>query len=238
VRIGITLPTFSTDAPGVIHAARGAEDKGLHGVFVFDHLWPVGDPSRPSMSVYPTAAAVLASTEHVRVGTLIGRIGLLPDDVVVASLLGLHRIAAGRLIGGIGTGDRASADENERLGIPYHGAAGRRARLRRVAIQLRDAGVETWIGGGGPETNDVARDASATLNLWGATPERLAAEAEHGGSVSWAGPLPKDRATATVTLRALADAGATWAVWGWPASLDAVAEAAAAAGIALGPAGR
>lgn len=235
MRIGITLPTFSPDARGVIEAARAAEDRGLHGVFVFDHLWPMGDPSRPSMYVYPTAAAVLASTRRICVGTLVSRIGLLPDEVVVASLLGLYNIASDRFIAGIGTGDLASADENERLGIPYLGAAARRAGLSRVAVQLQAAGVETWVGGGTPDTNDVARDAAATLNLWGATPETVRSEIELGGTVSWAGPLPKDRGIAAATLRAVADAGATWAVWGWPESLDAVVEVTAAAGIGLGP---
>jgi alkanesulfonate monooxygenase SsuD/methylene tetrahydromethanopterin reductase-like flavin-dependent oxidoreductase (luciferase family) len=238
VLIGITLPTFSPDARGVLEAARAAEARGLHGVFVFDHLWPMGDPSRPAMSVHPTTAAVIERTEHITVGTLVSRIGLLPEEVVTASLLGLHNIAGDRFIAGIGTGDNASADENERLGIAYEGAAVRRAALRRVAGQLRDAGVATWVGGGAPETNAVARDTGATLNLWGASPANVIAEIELGGTVSWAGPLKKDRAMAAATLRAIADAGATWAVWGWPESLDAVVEVAAAAGIRLGPASK
>jgi alkanesulfonate monooxygenase SsuD/methylene tetrahydromethanopterin reductase-like flavin-dependent oxidoreductase (luciferase family) len=238
VRIGITLPTFSPDATGVIAAARAAEANGLHGVFVFDHLWPIGDPSRPAMSVHPTTAAVLASTEHISVGTLVSRIGLLPEEVVMASLLGLHNIAGGRFIAGIGTGDKASADENVRLGIAYQGATARRAALRRTSDRLRDAGVDTWIGGGALWTNDVARDAGATLNLWGAPPEKLRAEIARGGTVSWAGPLAKDRGAAIETLRATADAGATWAVWGWPESLAVVAEVAVSAGIGLGPASK
>lgn len=238
MRIGITLPTFSPDAGAVIAAARAAETRGLHGVFVFDHLWPMGDPSRPAMSVHPTVAAVLASTEHIAVGTLVSRIGLLPDEVVMAALLGLHNIAGDRFIAGIGTGDKASADENERLGLPYQGAAARRDRLGRVARALRDAGVQTWVGGGAPATNDMARATGATLNLWGASPETVRAEVGRGGDVSWAGPLPKDRGNATTKLGHIAAAGASWAVWGWPDSLDAVVEVATAAGIGLGPASK
>jgi alkanesulfonate monooxygenase SsuD/methylene tetrahydromethanopterin reductase-like flavin-dependent oxidoreductase (luciferase family) len=233
VRIGITLPTFSPDARGVIEAARAAEEIGLHGVFVFDHLWPMGEVSRPSMSLHPTVAAVLESTAHICVGTLVSRVGLLPEEVVTASLLGLHLIGGNRFIAAIGTGDRASADENERLGIPYHGSARRQASLRRVASRLREAGIETWIGGGERATNDVALGIGATLNLWAASPQRLQAERDLGATVSWAGPLPKDRTKAAETLRAVDAAGATWAVWGWPASLDTVVEVATAAGIGL-----
>jgi len=238
VRIGITLPTFSDDVGGVFEGARQAEAGGLHGVFVFDHLWPMGNPSRPAMSVQPTAAAVLARTEHIAVGTLVSRIGLLPDEVVVAGLLSLHNIGGNRFIAGIGTGDKASSDENNRLGLPYHGPAVRRDRLRRVAEQLRGAGVECWVGGGAPATNKLARDTGATLNLWGVTPESVQAEVGLGGQVSWAGALGKDRGLAAETLRRIAGAGATWAVWGWPKSIDAVVEVADAAGIGLGTAGK
>jgi hypothetical protein len=46
--------------------------------------------------------------------------------------------------------------------------------------------------------------------------------------------LPKQAGAGSELLRALADAGASWAVWGWPRSLETVAEVAEAAGIELG----
>ena len=46
MRIGVTLPSFRDDASAV-DAARQAERLGLDGVFVFDHLWPIGQP-RPA----------------------------------------------------------------------------------------------------------------------------------------------------------------------------------------------
>jgi hypothetical protein len=45
--------------------------------------------------------------------------------------------------------------------------------------------------------------------------------------------LPKDGSAAHV-LRAVAGAGATWAVWGWPQSLELVVSTAADAGVRLG----
>jgi len=233
VQIGITLPTFSPDADGVVAAARVAEKAGLHGVFVFDHLWPRGSPSRPALSLYPVMGAVLASTRSIRVGTLVARVGLLPDEVVLASLGSLARMAEGRLIAAVGTGDSSSADENTRLGIPYGSARWRRERLRHVAETLEAMGVETWIGAGGPATSEIAQATGATLNLWDADPADLRAAAATGSPVSWAGPLPADSAPAD-RLRAIGSAGATWAVWGWPQSIDLVVSAAAEAGVALG----
>jgi alkanesulfonate monooxygenase SsuD/methylene tetrahydromethanopterin reductase-like flavin-dependent oxidoreductase (luciferase family) len=230
VQIGITLPTFSPDAAGVIDAARAAEEAGIDGVFVFDHLWPMGNPARPSLSLYPIAGAVIAATSTIRVGTLVARVGLLPDEVVLASLGGLAQLAEGRLIAAIGTGDSSSADENERLGIPYPSAGSRRQHLAGVAGELRRAGIETWIGGGAAATNQIARATGSTLNLWGASPELLRRSAAAGYEVSWAGPLPKDGSASSV-LRSVAQAGATWSVWGWPQSLELVLVARQAAGI-------
>jgi Luciferase-like monooxygenase len=233
VRLGITLPVFSKDARAVIATALDAEEHGIHGVFLFDHLWPMGGPNRPALSLFPTAAAVIASTRHIRVGTLVARVGLLPDEVVVASLANLARLAEDRLIAGIGTGDVSSEDENRRLGLPHETAGSRRERLGRIADLLGPTGVELWIGGGGEATNEVARTRGVTLNLWGVAPEELAAEVSSETPLSWAGPLPKEASEAAGVLRGLQTAGATWAVWGWPRSTELVVDAAGRAGVEL-----
>jgi alkanesulfonate monooxygenase SsuD/methylene tetrahydromethanopterin reductase-like flavin-dependent oxidoreductase (luciferase family) len=234
MQIGITLPSFSPDAGAVIAAAQAAEEAGLHGVFLFDHLWPMGDPTRPALSLYPLAGAVLARTKRIVVGSLVARIGLLPDEVVLASLSSLANFAGDRFIAAIGTGDSSSAGENERYGIPYPSAANRRDRLRKVACELHAAGIEAWIGGGAGATNEIAGETGATLNLWGAAPEQVRAAVSEAAPVSWAGPLPKD-GSAPQVLRALDDAGATWAVWGWPKSLEVVVASAEQADIGLHP---
>lgn len=234
MRLGVTLPTFAEDAAGAIAAARAAEQAGIHGVFVFDHLWPLGSPGRPSLSLYPMLAAVATSTEVIRLGSLVARIGLLPDQVVLASIGSLARIAGDRLIAGLGTGDDESAPEHERNGLPYFGARARLASLGAVCEQLLSAGIECWIGAGTTATNDIARSLGAVLNLWGATPERVEREVRRGTRVSWGGPLRGGVDTAAATLTALSAAGCEWAVWGWPISLEAVVESAAAAGVELG----
>lgn len=231
MRLGVTLPTFSSDAAGVIEAAVAAERAGVHGVFAFDHLWPLGQPERPSLSLYPVLGAVGAATSGVQVGSLVARVGLLPDDVVVASFEGLREIVGKRLIAGLGTGDDESADEHLRNGIPY---LGRRARLESLAAvleRLGRSGIERWVGGGGAGTNEVARGAGAALNLWRGTPERIEAA---GPPVTWGGPLPSSPELAAERLAALASAGAAWAVWAWPRSLALVVEAAGLAGVPLG----
>lgn len=235
MKLGVTLPTFSADGQAPLRAAALAEAAGLHGVFSFDHQWPLGHPERPSMSVYPTLGAVAASTTSIRVGTLVARIGLLPDEVVLTSLRGLKLILGDRLIAGLGTGDDASEPEHSRYGLPYFGADDRHERLRRAVERLAgDEAIETWVGGGGASTNEVVRQDGVSLNLWGASPQRVARMKERlGVPITWGGPVPRDHARAVAELRALQEAGATWVVWAWPSSLEAVRSAACEVGIAL-----
>ena len=235
MRIGVTLPTLSADAEAALQAARVAEEAGLHGVFSFDHLWPLGHPERPSLSVYPILGAVASSTARIRVGTLVARVGLLPDEVVAASIASLHSILGDRLIAGLGTGDEASEPEHERNGLPYLGLAARVQSLGAILEHLTRRGIECWIGAGNAATNEVAREAGVTLNFWDVAAERIAREVAAGSApVTWAGPLPKGVDAAAEVLVAMREAGATWVVWGCPSSVGLVTAAAAKAGIELG----
>jgi alkanesulfonate monooxygenase SsuD/methylene tetrahydromethanopterin reductase-like flavin-dependent oxidoreductase (luciferase family) len=236
LRIGVTLPTFRGDARTALGAARDAESAGLHGVFCFDHLWPMGQPGRPALSCLPMLAAVAAVTRRIRLGPLVARVGLLPDQVLLASLESLANIAGDRLLVGIGTGDSKSAEEHLRNGLAYLGPAARLESLVGICRRLHAVGIEAWVGAGSEATNEAARAANAALNFWDVTPERLSEEVRRG-PVTWGGPIPGGTDEAAAKLLALAGAGASWVVWGWPSSLGEVAEAARAAGVELGPPG-
>ena len=101
MKIGVTLPQFRHEARSAIETARRAEGLGLDGVFCFDHLWPMGRPDRPALSSAPLLGAVAASTSTVTVGTLVARVGLVPDGVLTAVLAGLATISGDRMIAGI-----------------------------------------------------------------------------------------------------------------------------------------
>ncbi len=133
MKVGITLPQFRDEADSALEAARRAEALGIDGVFCFDHLWPMGQPGRPALSSGPLLGALAASTSTIAIGPLVARIGLLPDDVLVAVLAGLASLSDGRLIAGLGTGDHLSRAENEAFGIPFEPASERRVRLASVA---------------------------------------------------------------------------------------------------------
>jgi alkanesulfonate monooxygenase SsuD/methylene tetrahydromethanopterin reductase-like flavin-dependent oxidoreductase (luciferase family) len=232
----VTLPSFRDDA-SAIGAAREAERLGFDGVFVFDHLWPMGQPQRPALSAMPLLGAVEAVTERIVVGSLVARIGLLSDELLVASLRSLDRIAPGRFVAGIGTGDSESAPENIAFGISYEHADRRIESLRWCASRLIGEGVNVWIGGGsrpGSLATALAFELGATVNLWQASVAAIAAVVERGlKDVTWGGVVgrppgvPSDPSVEEIArhLDSLAKAGVSWAVCVWPPSIEKLAEA-------------
>jgi alkanesulfonate monooxygenase SsuD/methylene tetrahydromethanopterin reductase-like flavin-dependent oxidoreductase (luciferase family) len=226
VKVGITLPQFRDEADTALAAARRAEELGIDAVFCFDHLWPMGKPGRPALSSGPLLGALAGSTTSIGLGTLVARIGLLPDEVLIEVLCGVQALSGGRLIAGIGTGDKLSREENEAYGIPFEPAAIRRERLGSVATAVAEAGIPVWVGGGKPEMVDLARATGAAVNVWQVGVGPVADLATQGVEVTWGGPAGDTVEEATAMLGAVAAAGATWAVCAWPESLEVVAEAA------------
>lgn len=227
MKVGVTLPQFADQADGALAGARRAERLGFDGVFCFDHLWPMGRPDRPALSAGPLLGALAAATTTIAVGSLVARIGLLADDVLISALTTLSIISGGRFIAGLGTGDHQSRAENLAFGVPYEAADERRARMATVAGMVRAEGIPVWIGGGAAKTTEVARRAGVALNLWGAEPGRVAELTGSGLEVTWGGPAGATEGEVAGRLQQLADAGAAWAVCAWPSSLEMVAEAAA-----------
>lgn len=237
LRIGVTLPQFRHEAEPALATARRAEDAGLDGVFVFDHLWPLRQPARPALHSTTLLGALASETSGIALGPLVARVGLVPDAVLVHQLVTLHRIVGDRLIAALGTGDSGNRHENEAYGIAFAPPADRLAALTWCCRRLRRAGVQTWIGGRSAAIRAAAAEADG-WNAWGADVATFAAEAATvapGRELTWAGQVLIGRTAgdAAAKLRAhgarpgvvagtvddlrthmeaLAAAGATWAI--------------------------
>lgn len=233
--IGCTLPQFGDDPQAVLAAAQRAESAGLAGVFLFDHLWPLGGRDRSILAAWPLLGAVAAVTERLAIGTLVARVGVVSDAQLVHQLTTAERISGGRLIAGLGTGDRLSFAENEAYDIPVEPVARRVERLVGVGGELKRRGTAVWIGGRHPLVRRAALDLAVPLNLWGGSVDEVAEAVRAGHEVTWGGQVlvgdddqhaaallarlgPRDglvhgsvQAVAD-QLSSLAAAGATWAV--------------------------
>jgi hypothetical protein len=234
VKLGVMLPTFEASIQPVVATAKAAEAAGLDGVFAFDHLWPMGHPGLPSLSMFPALAAAVGATTSIAVGSLVARIGLEPDEVLEGAFLTLSALAPGRVIAGLGTGDQKSEREGLAYGLTPIATEPRRRSLADVAAHLRAAGLDVWIGGGGSATNAIASSLGCRLNLWAASVERVASMAKHA-DVTWGGQLPRGVTPAANKLAQLASAGASWAVVSWKGDLGALRELAGIAAARLVP---
>jgi alkanesulfonate monooxygenase SsuD/methylene tetrahydromethanopterin reductase-like flavin-dependent oxidoreductase (luciferase family) len=215
VKLGVLLPTFRTSSDEAFAVAERAASAGLDGVFAFDHLWPMGSPTRPALAPFPVLSAVAARWATLSVGPLVARVSLVGSPTLVEQFTTLDALAPGRVVAALGTGDHLSRDEDVAFGLGYPSANERRAMLRDVAAALPTT-MTLWVGAGSPATNRLARELGAVINLWGVAPEEVV-EVGEDGPVSWAGPLGDD---IDATLTAIAEAGATWAVSSEPSRLD------------------
>ena len=219
MKIGVLLATFEVGADAAFASARRADEAGLDGVFAYDHLWPMGSPTRPSLAPFAVLAAITRRHERLIVGPLVARVGLTGTSHLVEQFLTLEALAPTRVLAALGAGDQLSAAENLAYDVVPRDADERRALMEETANALR-AVMPVWFGGGAAATNELARRLGVTINLWDASPERVH-ETALTGPVSWAGPAPKDVPAALDTL---ADAGATWAVLSPQANIEQLGE--------------
>ena len=175
IRTGVVLPTFRETPDGAFEVAARAVEAEVDGVFCYDHIWPLGQPERPALAPFPVLGA-LATRLSPRddgsggpfLGTLVARVGLVPNAVLTAQFTALDRLAPGRVIAGLGTGDHQSEAENRAYGIPFPSASERRAALVELGRALVDRGIVVWVAGGQAARTQEAEAVGAALNLWDA----------------------------------------------------------------------
>ncbi len=118
------------------------------------------------------------------------RTGLVPNAVLVNQFAALAQFAPGRVIAGLGTGDRLSEAENVAYGIPFPPAAERRRDMVDVAQALRTRGITVWLAGGPAARIEESQESGAALNVWDADPTLVAARTRGPDAVevTWGGP--------------------------------------------------
>jgi Luciferase-like monooxygenase len=216
MKLGVLLPTFQDNADKALACANDALSAGIDGVFAYDHLFPIGSPERPTLAPLPVLAAI-ATRMPLVVGTLVARVALVSSAQLIEQFTSIEALAPGRVIAALGTGDKLSKPEHDAYGIEDPSEDERHRRLKEVAQSLSSF-MPVWIGAGATSTNAIARECGVALNFWGVSAAKVSEQAREG-EVTWAGALEGDIAG---TLSALKAAGATWAIAGTPAPIDAM----------------
>jgi alkanesulfonate monooxygenase SsuD/methylene tetrahydromethanopterin reductase-like flavin-dependent oxidoreductase (luciferase family) len=198
VKLGVTLPSFRERAEPALAVAAAAEESGLDGVFVYDHLFrrDAQGNRRPAIEMFALLGAVAGATARVVLGPLVARATLRPPATLAHGFDTVARVAGReRLLVAIGAGDTQSREENETFGLPFGTVAERVAALRDAVDATRDRGYPVWIGGTDPAVREVAAAHSDGWNRWGAGLDRFreqaanlkAAAARSPFTVSWGG---------------------------------------------------
>jgi alkanesulfonate monooxygenase SsuD/methylene tetrahydromethanopterin reductase-like flavin-dependent oxidoreductase (luciferase family) len=223
VRVGLALPSFVADPEIPISVARAAEDAELDGVFVYDHLWR-GDPPnrRPALECLALLGAIAAATSRIHVGTLVARATLRPPATLANGLLTADRVSGGRLIAGIGSGDRHSQAENEGFGLPFGTMAERVDALRAAVNACVGNGFPVWVGGLSKVVREIVALANG-WNGWGTEPDVFASEIElvrevaPDAAITWGGlarPIEEGADALAERVRPYCSLGASWIIIG------------------------
>ncbi len=168
MKLGLTLPSFVDDPEIPLAVARAAEDAGLDGVFVYDHLFRDGRESRrPAIEAVSLLGAVAAETSRVAIGALVFRAWLRPAETLAASIETVARIAPGRVVTAIGSGDSQSREENESFGLGFRTVAERVGALQDAVRASRARGATVWVGGRHRAVREVAARDADGWNGWG-----------------------------------------------------------------------
>ena len=111
-------------------------------------FYPPSGADRPALEVFSLLSAIAAREPGLHVGTLVTRVTLRAPGLLAKQAAALDAMSHGRAVLGIGTGDRASAEEHERFGFPFPPAAERIETLEETVEALRSLfGGRTWPGG-------------------------------------------------------------------------------------------
>lgn len=168
MKLGLTVPSFVDDPSIPLGVARAAEEAGIDGVFVYDHLFRDGRGTRrPALEGVSLLGAVAAATSGVHVGALVFRAWLRPAASLGAAIATVARIAPERVVTAIGSGDSQSRAENESFGLGFGTIAERVGALEAAVRASRGRGARIWVGGHHRAVRAVAgRDADG-WNGWG-----------------------------------------------------------------------
>jgi alkanesulfonate monooxygenase SsuD/methylene tetrahydromethanopterin reductase-like flavin-dependent oxidoreductase (luciferase family) len=233
VRIGVSLPQFTSDPAVFASGLERAQRAGLDSAWVFDHLWPLGGgKERPVLEGWTSLAWAAAASSEIEIGTLVTRSSLRHPALLGKMAAAVAAIAPGRLVVGIGSGDRLSKPENDAFGIPYYSGGRRIAQLISTVRAVKDyvthdgltrhddfaaiADLPTsprpqpppriWVGGRGEELLEFAGGIADGWNGWGGTPERFAQDA--GTVAGAAGDRPIELSWGGQMILARTDAAA------------------------------
>jgi len=141
-KIGCILPLETGNFDRVVEAAHQCEKLGYDSVWAFDHLAPYWTKARNSLECWTVLSALAERTSKVKIGSMVTNVTLRHPITLARVTSSLDVISKGRLILGLGTGDRLSQAELTSYGYSFDSLETRVGRLNETVKILKAA----WTG--------------------------------------------------------------------------------------------
>jgi len=202
VKFGCQIPQDTLDIDHLIDVALECERLGYDSVWAYDHLSPFWISSGKALECWMLLPAIAVRTSRIKIGSLVTNINLRNPALLAKMASTLDHISGGRLIVGLGVGDRLSRNELTTYGYRFPPTNERIARLRETIQILKSMWTEAessfegkhfrishahnypkpkqrphppvWIGGKHHKLLDVIVEMADGWNYWGLTRGELA----------------------------------------------------------------
>ena len=203
-RIGCMLPTNTTFSR-LVEISQICERLGFDSIWAFDHLAPYWLKSAASFECWTTLTSLAAHTGHIKLGSLVTNANLRHPSLLAKITGSLDNISHGRVILGIGAGDRLSKQELTSFGYQYETIDERVTRLRETIqilkglwtsddfsfvgkrFRISHARLEPkpthhlpiWVGGKHHKMIDLVAELADGWNYWNIDREQLVRETDY-----------------------------------------------------------
>lgn len=135
-RFGLDVSQHQLDWADLLRRAQFADQAGFDGIWVFDHFKALyGDPKGPCLEGWTLLAALAASTERVRLGTLVTGMTYRYPSILAAEAVTVDHLSNGRLE--LAVGAAWHRGEHIELGIPFPPVRERAERLEEGIQVIR-----------------------------------------------------------------------------------------------------
>lgn len=136
MRFGLDVSQHQLTWPELLERVRFAEAAGFDGAWVFDHFTALyGDPTGPCLEAWTLLAALGASTERIRLGTLVTGVTHRHPSILATEVVTVDHVSGGRVELAIGAA--WNEHEHRMLGFPFPPGGERVAMLEEAALAMR-----------------------------------------------------------------------------------------------------
>lgn len=136
-KVGCQLPQEIGDFKTLVKIAQDCEELGYDSIWAYDHLSPFWLRRPQGFECWTLLAAIAQRTKKIKLGTLVTNVNLRNPALLAKMASTVDNISGGRLMLGLGTGDKWSRGELKSYGYEFPGLEERVGRLRETILILK-----------------------------------------------------------------------------------------------------